>query len=585
MKKHALLIGVNDYPTSLGRLSFAAEDAIEIAQTLQELYGFDEDELTLLTCREKGVFTPSRNNIRNQFKDIRDTKKDFDLLLVGYWGHGKVLASPSGAHELYLCSQDTYESDLEDTGVSLNFLLDCLQKARAKDTCLILDCCQSVAGSRRGGIGLTQEAYDHISRGARDILVSPQSESDIGRNRTTAILNSCSFTQLAYEWEDRKHGIFTAHLLDAMRSSGRLTDWATYVSDNVPKTAKQQCGVIQKPFLKIEGGGDIHFPTIVPVKPTPISLLAEAEVEAARIIAHAKQQAEAEAAQIVEKAKQQSPTSAAVLHAIPASAVSPKPLPTVVQDGKTAGDRMVLTIKGVEYPFRWCPPGTFMMGSPPSEKGRGDNETQHQVTLSRGFWMLETQVTQGMWESISGSNPSKFGGSKNLPVEQVSWEECQAYIMALHAFSRGVAPEDYWFALPTEAQWEYACRAGTTTPFNFGSTLKGDKANCDGNHPYGTSTKGKDLEKTSDVGSYPANAWGLYDMHGNVLEWCLDWYGDYPSGAVTDPTGAPHGSYRVIRGGGWTDNAKGCRSAHRDYDAPSFRGNFIGIRLSLVRAE
>jgi len=247
---------------------------------------------------------------------------------------------------------------------------------------------------------------------------------------------------------------------------------------------------------------------------------------------------------------------------------------------KRAGERIVLTINDIDYAFRWCPPGTFTMGSPTSEKDRYDNETQHQVTLSRGFWMLETPVTQAMWESVMGNNPSHFKGSKKLPVEQVSWDDCQGFIQKLNGLN--IAPSGFKFSLPTEAQWEYACRAGTMTPFHFGSVLNGDKANCDGNYPYGTSTKGKYLEKTSEVGSYPSNAWGLLDMHGNVWEWCLDWYGNYPSGAVTDPVGSPTGSNRVIRGGSWLDYAQDCRSAIRNRDDPTLRDYIIGLRLSLV---
>jgi formylglycine-generating enzyme required for sulfatase activity len=198
---------------------------------------------------------------------------------------------------------------------------------------------------------------------------------------------------------------------------------------------------------------------------------------------------------------------------------------------RKAGERMVLTIKDVEYAFRWCPAGTFMMGSPQDESGRGIDETLHQVVLSCGFWLLETEVTQMMWANVMGNNPSQFKGMKQ-PVERVSWNDCQEYIKKLNDLR--VAPKGYRFSLPTEAQWEYACRAGTTTAYHFGNTFDGNKANNGGS--------------TKDVGSYPANAWGLHDMHGNVLEWCLDWYGDYPSGSVTDPTGAvstPRFSYIV----------------------------------------
>ena len=279
------------------------------------------------------------------------------------------------------------------------------------------------------------------------------------------------------------------------------------------------------------------------------------------------------------------------------SSVSDVPKPAV------AGDRLVLNVKGIDYPFRWCPAGTFLMGSPPTEKkipwSRSIRETQHQVSLTRGFWMLETQVTQAMWESVIGSNPSHFKGEK-LPVESVSWYDCQKFIEQLNAHLAGTPVPHlagtpgtgYRFSLPTEAQWEYACRAGTTTPFNFGSVLNGDKANCAGNYPYGTSTKGKDLERTSDVGSYPANAWGLFDMHGNVYEWCSEWrsdwcswYGPYPGDSVTDPVGPSFGLFRVLRGGSWYSGAEPCRSASRYDYLLSYRSKLFGVRVSLVRVE
>ena len=241
------------------------------------------------------------------------------------------------------------------------------------------------------------------------------------------------------------------------------------------------------------------------------------------------------------------------------AAASTPPVPTPqttalsVMPQHRAGERMVLTIKGIEYAFRWCPPGTFMMGSAPDEADRDDDEQQHEVTLSHGFWMLETQVTQGMWVSVMGNNPSHFKGDK-LPVESVSWYDCQEYITKLNdeLKSRGnqspglkpigglipAALKGFQLSLPTEAQWEYACRAGTTTAYHFGDTLTQQQANFGGS-----------IGRTKEVGSYPANAWGLRDMHGNVWEWCSDLFEDYPSGAVTDPMGAERGLLRVLRGG------------------------------------
>ena len=235
---------------------------------------------------------------------------------------------------------------------------------------------------------------------------------------------------------------------------------------------------------------------------------------------------------------------------------------------RKAGERMTVSIKDVEYAFRWCPPGKFMMGSPLDESARDGDERPHEVTLSRGFWIMEMEVTQGMWESVMGYNPGYPRGGK-LPVETVSWNNCQEFIKKLNELKS--APAGYRFLLPTEAQWEYACRAGTTTAYHFGNSLSAEQANFSSN-----------VGQTKDVGSYPSNAWGLKDMHGNVWEWCLDWHGAYPSGAVTDPMGPDMGSLRVIRGGGWNYDARHCRSAYRNSSDPASGYGNLGLRLSLV---
>ena len=232
--------------------------------------------------------------------------------------------------------------------------------------------------------------------------------------------------------------------------------------------------------------------------------------------------------------------------------------------------------------------GRFMMGSPGNESARDGDEKQHQVTLTEGFWLGKYEVTQKEWEDVMGNNPSNFKTSgKRAPVEQVSWEEAKEFCKRLNERERkaGRLPKGYEYSLPTEAQWEYACRAGTETPFAFGSSLSSRQANFDGNYPYGGASKGPYLEKTTEVGSYSPNAWGLYDMHGNVYEWCEDWYGDYPAGPVTNPSGPPSGSSRVLRGGSWDDRALPCRSASRSRSAPSSRRNDIGFRLALSSAS
>jgi formylglycine-generating enzyme required for sulfatase activity len=213
----------------------------------------------------------------------------------------------------------------------------------------------------------------------------------------------------------------------------------------------------------------------------------------------------------------------------------------------------------------WIAPGTFTMGSPTLEADRFSGEVQHTVTISQGFWMGKHEVTQGEYLAVMGSNPSYFTGDLQRPVEQVSWNDATNYCGKLTAQERGAGrlPAGYEYRLPTEAEWEYACRAGTTTATAYGDSLSSAQANFNGNNPYGGAAVGPYLERTTAVGSYAPNAWGLYDMHGNVWEWCLDWWGDYPSGSVTDPKGPASGSLRMIRGGAWNIRGGYCRSADR----------------------
>jgi sulfatase modifying factor 1 len=246
------------------------------------------------------------------------------------------------------------------------------------------------------------------------------------------------------------------------------------------------------------------------------------------------------------------------------------------RDQKAAGAVSSVDLGGgVKLDLVWVPPGSFMMGSPSSEADRDGGETRHGVTLSKGFWMGKYEVTQGQWQSVMGSNPSRFKApGLDAPVQMVSWDDCQAFIKKVNAKVGGDV-----FRLPTEAEWEYACRAGTTTPFCYGSDLDASKANFDGNYPYGGGSKGVYRETTVRVGSFKPNSWGLYDMHGNVYEWCSDRFGNYPSGNAVDPSGPESGVYRVFRGGSWYSDGRDCRAANRRRFTPSFRDFDLGFRL------
>jgi sulfatase modifying factor 1 len=228
------------------------------------------------------------------------------------------------------------------------------------------------------------------------------------------------------------------------------------------------------------------------------------------------------------------------------------------------------TISGVEVEFRFCPAGRFIMGSPISEQGRKEDEVQHEVELTRGFWLAVAPVTQRLWQAVTGSNPSKFKGS-DRPVERVSWDDCIAFLGRVNGSSPGLD-----LRMPTEAEWEYACRAGTVGPTYAGMNDAATLAKI----AWYNDTKNLVGEETRAVRQKAANPGGLYDMLGNVWEWCSDWNGAYAAGRAVDPKGAAKGTKRVCRGASWFSVASSVRAACRDASPPDFRGAYLGFRLA-----
>lgn len=252
------------------------------------------------------------------------------------------------------------------------------------------------------------------------------------------------------------------------------------------------------------------------------------------------------------------------------------------------------TCRTTELWLRLILPGTFTMGSPTTELGRSSSEVQHEVTISKPFYMGVFEMTQKQYTLVMGSNPSYYTGDTR-PVERVSWNDLRGTTLGAAYPSHTQVDVDSFFGkirartalsldLPTEAQWEYACRAGTTTALNNGKDLESTSSDASmdevGRYNYNQNGgKGGYSSAHTKVGSYAPNAWGLYDMHGNVWEWCLDWYGNYATTAVTDPTGSASGSTRVLRGGSWGSGAGYCRSASRNGHNPSNRYAGNGFRL------
>ncbi len=274
--------------------------------------------------------------------------------------------------------------------------------------------------------------------------------------------------------------------------------------------------------------------------------------------------------------------------ALPGLLLDPLPSAVCAQGGAQAvtnslGMKLVLV-----------PAGKFQMGSPLAEEDRDAEELLHEVMISRPFYLGAHEVTQAQFQEVMGKNPSFFhaknGGGPDHPVDQVPWGDAVAFCQKLSA-----RPEEKKagrvYRLPTEAEWEYACRAGTATPFHFGKGLSSTQANFNGVYPYGGAARGPYLQRTAKVGSYAANAWGLYDMHGNVWEWCQDWYDPayYKRSPREDPQGPDKGVlptgfrnqfFRVVRSGCWLEEGRGCRSAYRFRLMPDERYRWVGFRVA-----
>ena len=255
-----------------------------------------------------------------------------------------------------------------------------------------------------------------------------------------------------------------------------------------------------------------------------------------------------------------------------------RPSKTSGDPGTTAQKRLprLLTLelgKKQTLELLLVPTGQFLMGSPKNEPGRDEDEPLYRARISRPFYLGKYEVTQGQWEAVMGENPSFFQDDPRLPAETVTWEMCVAFCRKLaERTGRKVH-------LPTEAQWEYACRAGSTTPFAFGIDITPMDANYDWSE--GGALNVETLQKSALVGSFPANPWGFFDMHGNVREWCADWYGRYvaPGPPVIDPKGPESGTVHVMRGGCWDDYSRRCRSAYRHGYRAGDREECNGFRV------
>ncbi len=602
-KNWAIAIGINDY-YNLPPLQYAVRDAESVREFfLSSTIGFERvyyfSDTSPMIESPRGVmrslptFANLKRFLRERFqKPFLDTGDNFWFFFAG---HGEL----HEGHD-YLMPIDADPGNVEQTALKLGDITADLRKCGADNVILLLDACRSQGKRSNQGFG---------------------SEEQPGM----VTIYSCSPKEASYEIDQLQHGAFTYALLEGLHLQG-VKNCATverldqYLRYQVPILNQRYGKPRQTPYTAVEPMSKNHL-ILLPHQSTLL-----ADVQALKIAAF---EAESErnlllAEQLwirilaVSPADQQAIAGIkrlALVSAAPVPAPSPPSTstgqrdataPTPVKPSVPTFEFTVVTVdaqgreanrrpgraeyrvedlgNGVKLELVAIPGGKFQMGSPDEEEGRDDAEIpQHWVTV-KPFLLGKHPVTQAQWQAVAAlppvnidldSDPAFFKGA-NRPVEQVSWHEAVEFCARL---SKQTGRE---YRLPTEAEWEYACRAGTTTPFHFGPTLTTDLANYDGNYVYGSGPKGANRQQTTDVGSFPPNAFGLYDMHGNVWEWCLDHWHDHYEGAPTDGSAWIEGgdsNSRLLRGGSWLAYPWVCRSADRNWLLPDLRVIDIGFRI------
>jgi len=595
-KNWAIAIGINQYDY-LQPLNYAKRDAQLMQEFLcneasfEKIYFFSDDSPDI-------DGKPTRPNRANLLRVLRQRfEKPFMGAGDNFWfffsGHGMRHA---GRDYLMPCDGDPEE--IENTAIAINYVTERLRCCGADNVVLILDACRSL-GTRAGeGIG-RQTAEEASQQGVISIF-------------------SCSPQEYSYEIEALQQGAFTTALLEGLGIKGKcatVEKLDRYLNLRVPEILRQHQNGRQTPYIIAEPVNKSHL-ILVPQYATQADI-ATLKIDAyraqvkedfdlakqlwIRVLAAASGQ-DLEAIETLEdiarrrwereQAPVPPPRNTAANSAKGESIVEKNPLKTFQFEVVTVNAKGKITNRrkeeakyfeqdlgnGVTLEMVQIPGGTFMMGSPEGEAELGDYESpQHQVKVP-GFFMGKYAVTQAQYQAIMSNNPSNFKREKR-PVEKVSWDDAVEFCKKLSQ-KKGKT-----YRLPSEAEWEYACRAGTTTPFYFGETITTDLVNYDGKYPYGSAPEGEYREQTIDVGKFPPNSFGLYDMHGNVWEWCLDVCNDNYQGAPKDGSAWLTGkdnNIKLLRGGSWIFNARNCRSAYRSYNARANRYNDVGFRVVAV---
>ena len=525
-QRWALVIGISDY-VNVPKLRFARQDAEQLAATLINDCGFPKENVVLMTDAVDARTSkyPTYGNVRARINQLATVAKEKDVLFVSFSGHGVNLDGQG-----YLVPVDGSANDRFSL-VPLSWVKSTIETCAAHQRLLVLDACH--AGAKSGG------------ESPAKALLSPLSGAAF------MTLASCDSDELSHERADTKHGVFTTALIEGLRGA----------ADREAEGNRDNAVTASELF---------HFASL------RVRQWCLASGKTQTPVLEGRFKGRLELARYEEGATPAQPAWT------PAPVVTPRPTPTLTprptaRKPKTGDTKAIDLGSGVKLTLVWIEGGSFMMGSPDDEEGGGGAEGPvHKVAVD-GFWMGQTEVTQVQYEALMGKNPSEFKGSQN-PVEKVLWHDAKSFCARLSARVEGTA------RLPYEAEWEYACRAGTSTPFHTGPTISANQANYDGNYTYGSGRKGVNRKKTTPAKSFSPNAWGLYDMHGNVWEWCEDWLGVhyYSSSPSSNPKGASSGWSRVLRGGSWDHKPLSCRSANRGGNAPNSTVGNYGFRVVCI---
>jgi formylglycine-generating enzyme required for sulfatase activity len=588
-KRFALVVGVDEYQDSqISRLSGATNDAKSLADALVRYAGFPQDQVILLASDQPQERQPNRGNIYKYLSNLRGLVPEDGLLLVSFAGHG-IERGGRG----FLCPLDAQISGsielLETTAVAVDTVREWIRGTGVKQVLIILDACRNDPSGRGESENKLTDSF------------AKKFNFDLHNQEVTAFatLYATDVGHVAYEYKEKHQGYFTWMLVEGLKGAaanerGEVTlgGLVKYLQEQVPKRIRLDLGQekSQKPYATVGGykADELVISITVRITPDKSAATIDAGANEREFWSSIKGSNDPEDFKVyLEKypsgdyiglarnalrrleaaAKPSVPTSN------PPASNSVGTQPTSSGAGKQENiDLQTYTENagGAAIEMVRVPSGKFTMGSPDSETGRQSNEgPQHDVSIS-SFYMGKYEVTQAQWRAVASlpivriglpASPSKFQGD-NLPVEQVSWDEATEFCDRL---SRATGKT---YRLPTEAEWEYGARAMTTGPYAGNLATMGWYTNISG-------------DTTHPVGTKQANGYGLYDMHGNVWEWCQDWYREnyYAQSPSADPVGPGTGSDRVLRGGSWGNFALNCRSALRFRSAPDYRINILGFRL------